>query len=59
MADNFQTNDNILVDYDYQNVVLVDPNKTVNINGTVQERTTQVKLTVITLKVSLTNGCVL
>jgi hypothetical protein len=38
MADNFQTNDNILVDFDYQNVVLVDPNKTVNINGTVQER---------------------
>lgn len=38
MADNFQTNDNILVDFDYQNVVLVDPNKTVNLNGTVQER---------------------
>ena len=38
MADNFQTNDNILVDFDYQNVVLVDPNKTVNLDGTVQER---------------------
>jgi len=38
MADNFQTNDNILVDFDYQNIVLVDPNKTVNLNGTVQER---------------------
>lgn len=38
MADNFQTNDNILVDFDYQNVVLVDPNKTVSLDGTVQER---------------------
>ena len=38
MADNFQTNDNILVDFDYQNVVLVDPNKTVNLDGKVQER---------------------
>ena len=38
MADNFQTNDNILVDFDYQNIVLVDPNKTVNLDGTVQER---------------------
>ena len=38
MADNIQSDDNILVDYDYQNVILVDPNKTVRIDGTVQER---------------------
>jgi len=38
MADNIQSNDNILVDYDFQNVILVDPNKTVRIDGTVQER---------------------
>lgn len=38
MADNLLPNDNILVDYDYQNVVLVDPNKTVNLDGKVQER---------------------
>ena len=38
MADNIQSDDNILVDYDYQNVILVDPNKTVSLDGTVQER---------------------
>ena len=39
MAGNeYNTNDNILVDFDYQNIVLVDPNKTVNLDGTIQER---------------------
>jgi hypothetical protein len=39
MAGNeYNTNDNIFVDFDYQNIVLVDPNKTVNLDGTVQER---------------------
>lgn len=39
MAGNeFNTNDDIFVDFDYQNIVLVDPNKTVRLDGTVQER---------------------
>ena len=38
MADNIQVNDNILVELDYQNICLIDPNKVVNIDGTVRER---------------------
>jgi len=38
MADNITTNDNIFVDFDCQNIILVDPNKTQNINGSVSER---------------------
>ena len=37
-GNNIQTNDNIFVDFDCQNIVLVDPNKTQNIDGTVRER---------------------
>jgi hypothetical protein len=38
MADNLTTNDNIFVDFDCQNIVLVDPNKTQNVDGSVSER---------------------
>ena len=38
MADNIQVNDNILVELDYQNICLIDPNKVVNLDGTVRER---------------------
>jgi hypothetical protein len=38
MADNLGNNDNIFVDFDCQNIILVDPNKTQNSNGTVSER---------------------
>jgi hypothetical protein len=38
MADNITTNDNIFVDFDCQNIILVDPNKTQNIDGSVTER---------------------
>ena len=38
MADNFGPQDNIFVDYDFQNIVLVDPNKTINLDGVAQER---------------------
>lgn len=38
MADNITTNDNIFVDFDCQNIILVDPNKTQDINGSVTER---------------------
>ena len=39
MADNnINGGDNIFVDFDYQNVFLVDPNKTVDLNGVARER---------------------
>jgi hypothetical protein len=39
MADNkFFGNENVYVDTDYDNVIVVDPNKVVNSDGTVQER---------------------
>jgi len=38
MADNLGNNDNIFVDFDCQNIVLVDPNKTQNVDGSVSER---------------------
>ena len=38
MADNLGNNDNIFVDFDCQNIILVDPNKTQNTDGTVSER---------------------
>jgi hypothetical protein len=39
MADNnINGGDNIWVDFDYQNVFLVDPNKTVDLNGVARER---------------------
>ena len=38
MADNLGNNNNIFVDFDCQNIILVDPNKTQNDNGTVSER---------------------
>jgi len=38
MADNLGNNDNIFVDFDCQNIILVDPNKTQNDDGTVSER---------------------
>jgi hypothetical protein len=31
-------NENILVEFDYQNIVLVDPNKTIDSDGNVKER---------------------
>ena len=37
-GNNIQSNDNIFVDFDCQNIVLVDPNKTQNLDGTVRER---------------------
>jgi hypothetical protein len=38
MADNLGNNNNIFVDFDCQNIVLVDPNKTQNYDGKVSER---------------------
>ena len=38
MADSLGNNNNIFVDFDCQNIILVDPNKTQNDNGTVSER---------------------
>jgi len=38
MADNLGNNDNIYVDFDCQNIILVDPNKTQNFDGKVSER---------------------
>jgi len=38
MADNVTTNDNIFVDFDCQNIILVDPNKTQSADGRVVER---------------------
>ena len=38
MADNLGNNNNIFVNFDCQNIILVDPNKTQNDNGTVSER---------------------
>lgn len=35
MVDN---SENILVDYDYNNIIIVDPNKVVDVNGNVKER---------------------
>ncbi len=35
MVDN---SENILVDYDYNNIIVVDPNKVVDSNGNVKER---------------------
>ena len=37
-GNNLQSSDNIFVDFDCQNIVLVDPNKTQNLDGTVRER---------------------
>jgi len=31
-------NENIFVDFDYQNIIVVDPNKVVDENGNVKER---------------------
>jgi hypothetical protein len=38
MADNLGNNDNIFVDFDCQNIVLVDPNKTQNVDGSVETK---------------------
>jgi hypothetical protein len=35
MADN---TDNILVEFDYDNITLIDPNRTIDPDGTVKER---------------------